>query len=164
MKIIDKKGRLFGLVNVIDLLFLLIVLVAIVGGAKKFHKNIPVAERVQEGTVTFMVVNIRQLSVDQMVVGDTINHYDKGTLVGTIEDVKAEPFMDVLEDQGQFIQAPVPNRYQAFIKVKVDFSDGQDAYTVGGEPMRVGSEYRLKTKRTTFYGTCVNMSILDNEN
>lgn len=163
MKIIDKKGRLFGLINIIDLLFILIVVFAIVSGVKKFENKIPTAEATKEGTVTYLVTNIRKVSIDQMVPGDALYHYDKGTYVGTIEDVKVEPFTDLVEYQGQWVDAPVPNKYQAYIKVKVDFVDSSEAYLVGGEPTRVGSEYRLKTKRNTFYGTCMDMSAFHDE-
>lgn len=160
MKMIDQKGRLFGLINIIDLLFILIILFALVGGVKKYQQKVPVAEGTKEGTVTFLVTNIRQLSIDQMVIGDQIYHYDKGGLLGSIEEVKSEPYTDLVEYQGGWVDAPVPNKYQAYLKVKVDYTESQDAYTVGGEAMRVGSEYRLKTKRNTFYGTCVDMSVL----
>lgn len=160
MKMIDQKGRLFGLINIIDLLFILIILFALVGGVKKYQQKVPVAEGTKEGTVTFLVTNIRQLSIDEMVIGDQIYHYDKGGLLGSIEEVKSEPYTDRLDYQGQWIEAPVPDKYQAYLKVKVDYTESQDAYTVGGEAMRVGSEYRLKTKRNTFYGTCVDMSVL----
>lgn len=161
MKIIDKKGRLFGLINIIDLLFILIVALAIVGGMKKFGNKLPVKEEAREGQVTYFVQNIVQANVDQMKKGDPVYQYDKGTYLGEIEEVKVEPYTDVLDYQGEWINAPVPEKFNVYLTVKTSITENSDNYIAGGEQQRVGTEYRLKTKRNAFFGTCVAIQLAD---
>ena len=42
MKIIDKKGRLFGLINIIDLLVIVLLIALVAVGAKRFGNKGPV--------------------------------------------------------------------------------------------------------------------------
>jgi hypothetical protein len=73
---IDEKGRLFGVVSVIDLCILLVVLVAVGGfaykitGATRFSRwgRHPI-------TMVLQIKNVRQFAVDAIDIGDDI--YEK---------------------------------------------------------------------------------------
>ena len=46
---IDKKGKLFGKINIIDLLFLIILIVAVVGGISRFKDSAISVESTSKG-------------------------------------------------------------------------------------------------------------------
>lgn len=159
MKIIDKQGRLFGRVNVIDLAFIIILVLALVVGGKRLRGSSVTAETREEGQVTLSVQNIRQASVDNIEVGQQIYHYDKGVYMGDIVNVEVEPYTQQLDYEGQWVDAPVPGKYSVLIDIKVEGSESEKAYIVGGEEVRVGGEFRLKTKTSTFSGHIVDIDI-----
>ena len=159
MKFIDKKGRLFGVVNLIDLLFVLILVVAVIGGAKRLGGSKIVNEPDKEGHVKFMIQNVRQVTADSIVKGDKVYHYDKGTYLGVIENVELEPYKKESEYQGKIYQAEVPERFSVIIDVAANIGENEQTYTAGGEQMKMGNEYRMKTKTSAFFGTCIGVHV-----
>ncbi len=155
MKLIDEKGRLFGLVNVLDLLFVLILAVAIVGGAKRLKGTRVVNDTSRRASVEFLVKEVRQVTVDNIKVGDEVYHYDKGTYFGKITKTWVEPYTEKVESgDGAWVMAQVPERYNVHIIIEGDMQESDQAYTFGGEQLKIGNEYRLKTKTSAFFGTC----------
>ena len=53
MKIIDKKGRLFGLINIVDLLIIILLLALVAVGVKRFGNKAAVGEATtKKGVIT----------------------------------------------------------------------------------------------------------------
>lgn len=159
MKLIDKKGKLFGLINIIDLAVLLIFLVLIVGGYKRMKTKPIVTSETTEAIITYEVSEVRQPTVDSVIIGEPLYHYDKGTYIGEIVDMEVKPYTDALEYEGKWINAEVPGKYTIDIKVKADVNNNQDVIVVGGEQTRVGIQYRVKNKQVAFFGTVLDIDL-----
>lgn len=159
MKIINEKGKLFGIINVIDLSILLIVGLILVGGISRMKSQPMISNDATEGTITFEVLNIRMVSVENINIGDSIYHYDKGTYIGEIVEVSHEPYKEPVEFEGQWVDAEVPNKYVVSFKVKADLKDSPDVVIAGGEQVRVGAQFRLKSKNATFFSTVMGVAV-----
>ncbi|MCD1146784.1 DUF4330 domain-containing protein [Peptoniphilus sp. KCTC 25270] len=159
MQLMDKKGKLFGIVNIIDLLFVLILIVAIVGGITRFKDTSVVAESTGKGKVTMMVADVRSQTVENIREGQELYHYDKGVYMGKISKVEVTPYLDKVEGNGEWIQAEVPDKYTIFIELDVDVTETDKSYVVGGEEIRVGVEYRVKSKTSAFTGVVVGINV-----
>ena len=158
---IDKKGRIFGFINIIDLAVLLIIVAIIVVGINRMDGPQISATETKKGIVTYEISDIRDLTVDRIHVGDPIYHYDKSTYIGEIIEVDVEDYYDVIEGQGEWINAPVPDKYRATVTVKADIEENDQFFTVGAEQTRVGIQYRLKNKNFSSFGTCINIEIVE---
>lgn len=161
MRLIDGKGRLFGIINIIDLLVLLAVLALAVFGVSRMGKGIVTTSATKEGIVTYEISDIRQVTVDQIQLGDPVYHYDKGTYIGEIVDVNIEPFKERVDYNGRWIEAEVPRKFLAQIKVKANLEETDQYYTAGGEQTRVGIQFRLKNKKFASFGVVTNMEITE---
>lgn len=159
MKLIDKKGKLFGLINIIDLLFLVILLVALVGGYMRFKDSSIVAESTNKGKITLMVEEVRQPTIDNIKVGQDIYHYDKGIYFGKITSTSVRPFKEPIDLEGEWIDAEVPGKYTVYVDLDVEITQNEKSYMIGGEEIRVGNSYRVKSKTSTFTGVCVGISV-----
>ena len=159
MKIIDEKGKLFGLINIIDLSVLLVVVLLVVGGASRFKAKPTVTGKLSEALIDFEVSNVRMATVNQIAEGDQVFHYDKGTLIGEVVEVSVEPYKDVIEGDNEWIESEVPNKYIVNFKVKADVKDSQDVIIAGEEQMRVGISYRVKNKKAAFTGTVMDIEV-----
>lgn len=159
MKIINEKGKLFGIINVIDLSVLIIVGLILFGGISRLKSQPIIANEGTDGLITFEVSNIRMVSVDSIMVGDPIFHYDKGAYIGEIVEVSHEPYKEPVEFDGEWIDAEVPEKYVATLKVKSELNDSKDALIAGGEQVRVGAQFRLKNKRATYFGTVLEVEV-----
>lgn len=159
MKIINEKGKLFGIINVIDLSVLLILALLIVGGAKRMKTKPIIVSEETEAIVDFQVTDVRMASVENIVVGDPVYHYDKGGYLGEIIEVSYEPYREPLEKDGEWINAVVPEKYIVDFKVEASVKDNPDVILVGGEQTRIGTQYRLKNKKIAFFGTVLGFEI-----
>lgn len=154
---IDKKGKLFGKINIIDLLFLIILVVAVVGGISRFKDSAISVESTSKGRMTFLVDEVRMPTAENITEAQELYSYDKGTYMGKIAGKTVKPFEDAVEYEGQWVNAPVPDKYVVYVDVDVDIKESDKSYVVGGEEIRVGNEYRVKTKTSAFTGICVGI-------
>lgn len=163
MGILDKKGRLFGIINVIDLAVLLILLAVIAFGISRMGKGVVTQTDTKKGVITYEIADIRQPTVDQLIVGDPVYHYDKGTYIGEISNVTVNPFRERMDYNGRWVEADVPRKFVALVEVTADLEETDKYYTAGGEQTRIGIQFRLKNKNFASYGVVVDMQVQEEE-
>ena len=78
--------------------------------------------------------------------------------MGKITGKTVRPYEDAVEYEGQWVNAPVPEKFSVYLDVNVDIKESDKSYVVGGEEIRVGNEYRVKTKTSAFTGICVGIT------
>ena len=162
MKIIDKKGKLFGLINIIDLAVILIFVLLIGGGVKRMKSSPEAQAESKKALITVEVSDVRMPTVDGVVVGDPIYHYDRGTKLGDIIDKKVENYKDPIETpEGKWVSAEVPNKYGVTMTVEADVSENPDVVIAGGEHIRIGSQFKLKNRNIAVLGTILGVEIID---
>jgi hypothetical protein len=101
MAIIDQKGRLFGLINLLDLVVLLAVLGAAgLFGYKTFFENeAPVGNQTVQ--VQFQVDRVRQPTINELQVGAVVFDGKSGAQLGKIVAVETLP-AQVLGGDGEY--------------------------------------------------------------
>ncbi|NLW40856.1 MAG: DUF4330 domain-containing protein [Tissierellia bacterium] len=160
MKIMDEKGKLFGIINIIDLTVILVIALLVFGGVKRLKaRPVSIAED-KKALLTIEVSDIRKPTVDSIVVGDPLYHYDKGQLIGTIVDKKVEPYKEPVESgDGRWILAEVPEKYAVIMTVEASVKENPDVVIAGGEQVRVGAQFRVKNRNVTFFGTILGVEV-----
>lgn len=160
MKIIDKKGRLFGLINIVDLLIIILLLALVAVGVKRFGNKAAVGEATtKKGVITAEIKDVRDVTAKNVKVGDPIYDYDKGTLIGKILTAEVEPYKDKTEYQGKFFNSEVPGKYRVIMTIDADVKETQDFYQVGTEQIRIGAEMRIKNKNITSFMTILGIEV-----
>lgn len=160
MKIIDKRGRLFGLINIVDLLIIILLLALVAVGVKRFGNKAAVGEATtKKGVITAEIKNVRDVTAKNVKVGDPLYDYDKGTLIGKILTADVEPYKDETEYQGKFYNAEVPGKYRVIVTLDADVKETQDFYQVGTEQIRIGAEMRIKNKSITSFMTILGIEV-----
>lgn len=160
MKIIDKKGRLFGLINIVDLLIIILLLALVAVGVKRFGNKAAVGEATtKKGVITAEIKDVRDVTAKNVKVGDPIYDYDKGTLIGKILTAEVEPYKDETEYQGKFYNSEVPGKYRVIMTIDADIKETQDFYQVGTEQIRIGAEMRIKNKSITSFMTILGIEV-----
>lgn len=160
MKIIDKKGRLFGLINIVDLLIIILLLALVAVGVKRFGNKAAVGEATtKKSVITAEIKDVRDVTAKNVKVGDPIYDYDKGTLIGKILTAEVEPYKDKTEYQGKFFNSEVPGKYRVIMTIDADVKETQDFYQVGTEQIRIGAEMRIKNKSITSFMTILGIEV-----
>ena len=152
-KIIDERGRFFGLISIIDIIVLAAVAVLAVAVLIRLGAtNSPLASsNTVSVTYTVMVPAIRDSTVEQILPGDNL-YTDMGTFIGIIKDVtwedayNPEPLAD-----GTIALGRVHERYDAILTVEAQCSVSDGRYFANRVyELSANGEQRMQTKYNIF--------------
>ena len=168
MKLVNEKGKLFGVINVVDLLILLVVVLIIGGvgwkllGTQVQNSIAPqvdlVAEVVIVGTPPRIVEEIlRQDMIGTPLVGG--NEY----LPAEITDVQLEPYiMQAIRDDGIIVDATDPSKQDVVFTIKMKVAKGTASPKIGSQELRAGKTFIMKTQTFECAGTIRYVEISEN--
>ena len=148
MKIIDEKGRLFGKLNLIDLLVILVLLAAVFVlvwklGGKKAAESLAAKPQTVSFTVLVQDVPEEICEFAETQVGKSLVNNGKvlsAVITGT-ETVPAENGCDL------------------YVNVDSEVSYSEYVYKVGTQEVRVGYEYILKTTEFELTGIISDLEV-----
>lgn len=89
MKLIDEKGRLFGKLNLFDLVVILLVIVGIIGMATRLISTDRETAEMKTATYQIEITSAQECFKTAYKVGDTL--YEGDTLLGTVTAVEVTP-------------------------------------------------------------------------
>ena len=148
MKIVDEKGRLFGKINLIDLLVIVLVIAIVAAvGWKLVGSKAAAAVSDNQHELTFTVLfedqptEVAQFAETQ--VGAQLVNNAK-LISAEITEVSSIPLAD----------EPHSNLY---VTVKATATFSGNVWTVGSQEVRVGYEYILKTSEFELTGIITGM-------
>lgn len=152
MKIIDEKGNLFGFINVVDLVVLLIIALLVIGAAvrltsSKLNSNggTPLTEKEDVYVTLFsslVVPEVAQsLEVGQKLIAN--NAYTDAEIVS----VKVEDAAYVgTNSEGFPVESKHPLWKDVTVVIKEKINPDSVILKLGGQEIRVGYSYILKTQ------------------
>ena len=156
MKLVDEKGRLFGLINAIDAAIAAVIIVIIAGADYKFAfmDKTSTVTPTEPITYTVEVKKVRNFIFDNVREGDKLFDADSGSEIGTItaiDYVGAKEPMGLAD--GTLILADVENRYDVVFTVDGDASSSNGVYYVNRNyEVVIGSTKKFATKYSEFEG------------
>jgi hypothetical protein len=143
-RFLDKRGRIFGKVSIVDLLVLLVIIAvvafAVVRMTGDSAETVPVK-------VTYTVSMVRQATVDALAdalaaKGDVSD--DGGTRLGKVVDVTSAPTVEEFVTPGGELKAfESPVFYDVDVVVLGEGSVSTSTVRIGSVPMRVGRKVTL---------------------
>lgn len=162
---IDKKGKLFGKINLFDLIVIILIVVLLFGVAYKVFVMVPdkMTPRGEEQTVdvTFdvLIESVRDATVNTFHVGDTLFYYNSEEDLGKITAITPNPATDILETlDGTVINAPVQDRYDLVLTVSGSATRYEDGTLMMAKTRVVdGIELRVATQMANCIGTVKNL-------
>lgn len=169
MKIIDRNGRLFGKISIIDVIVILAVVVMALAIYVKTHKP-QTGSNVSSTTIVYQmkVDNLPQYVVDAIQVGDDI--YDKerstGGSLGKITDIQiSDGTYEAKLDDGTYEIIPAQDRYNLLLTIEgqgLVESDGSyllnRVYDLG-----VNSSREFNNKYSLFLGRIISIDVPQQE-
>lgn len=155
MKLIDEKGKIFGKVNIIDLLIVLIILALVAGVGYKmfFQNNNGVSEQpteMSEADITFLIKGCLPEAQDALKEGDKLIINNAITDAEITEIDVQENKTTAVTDQGEMIVTQNPLAIDITITVKANVQVSNAGVTLADETMKVNSDFEIETKE--FFG------------
>ena len=146
---IDKEGKLFGKVSIIDIIVVLAIVVAAFGVYNRFASaNSKVETVTQNIEYTMIVKGVRQGTVDALEKGGqvfeaTTKEYF-GEIVGT-DYVAAVDYEEMLN--GEIKSVELPEKYDVTVTVRIDGKVNDSGYYTGSNAaLNVGSRHVFYSK------------------
>ena len=136
---IDEKGRVNGKISIIDLSVVIVLILAILGGAlffgmslikggstEKTEDDTPKIRYVKKGDklneflVETTLSNVRDITLNALSVGDEVFSVDTRKLIGVIEKIEPKPLQEIVVGvDGKMAFADVPEKYDIDLYIRV---------------------------------------------
>ena len=150
LKLIDKKGKLFGLINAIDLCIIVVVVVLIAGAVYKFKfmDKTSNTAAMQNVTYTVKIEKIRNYVFDNVEVGDELFDKTSGNDIGKIVKVDSEQATENIQlNNGTYIKGNVENRINVILTVEAPaVKNSSGTFVNRTYELLVGSQKKFMTK------------------
>ena len=160
MKIIDRDGRLFGLLNIIDL-FIIVVIVGKLGygGYKILKVNPQLTIQTKPAVIELEISPVRQLSVDAVNEGEKVFDSDTGAFLGIIKEKKVEKAKEnVRTSDGKIVLSEFPDQYRHSLVIEAQIVETTDSIALGNLPVQVGKSLAIKTKKLNSRGVIITIN------
>lgn len=162
MKLVDEKGRLFGLINPLDLVILLAVVALVAGLATKTKTIVQTTSTEIQFEAMFKRVHpevAANVKANEPLVGAG----------GFVEDAKIESIRIVpsktsqANAQGQMVISEDPHFKDIHVVVRGISRSPTVDFKVGGQEIKAGKEYWLKTQFVQLQGVVENVKVIDSK-
>lgn len=162
LKILDEKGRVFGKINIVDLLVLVILIGSLAWfGYGKFVRNIgsEISSREQPIEITVLVTGVRPTTAEAIGNSTGFFEFTTGSKIGEFCSLYTEP-SDTWEiwDDGRWMRSKNPDKVDAYVTIRGVARIGQDTVTMNGVEVRVGTSIGLKSKMVQVQGNILTVN------
>lgn len=160
----DKNGKLFGKVSIIDLLVVLAVIVGIAGFSMRFLSD--AAENVVEKTKFEYVVEIedvRKFTVEALEKKGLVTEKKSGGIIGEIVNVESKPFeVKLAMSNGRLVNVDVPEKFVVSVTVVGEGNETAGGYYIGENvELSVGSTVTMASKYANSTGKVKSIKIIE---
>lgn len=132
----DKKGRILGRFNIIDLTALIVVLLLVVGIGYKFVFNgvRSITDNPDLLQYTVSITDIRNYTVDSIEINDKIYDSKTDTYMGKVIGKEVKPYRDYLtRTDGNVVLAEKPQRFELLMTLEVPGVENAYGFLASGK-------------------------------
>ena len=159
--LIDSKGRLFGKINLLDLVVLLAIL-AVAGrfayGAVKGPAAAPAGQD-QVIEMTLRIPAVTDWTVDVIKVGDELYDSKSNTRMGKIVETWTEPAVVVREMPDGIVPHVSDTHFDLYVTVRGPARVSPNGITMSGIEVKVGRSNQYKSAFWAATGTTVKFDL-----
>lgn len=151
MGLIDQKGRLFGIINLIDLVVLLMVVVLAFGTYAKMAARAQQNQQVvlQEIEMDMFIKDVMPFALESFAVGDIVKDANSKTVLGTISAIRSEPYREpVVDPQGNYVMKEVPNKLNIILTVAGKAQVNNNSIKIQKDDVLVGNILIINTHKS----------------
>ena len=169
MKAIDEKGRVFGKLNLIDLVVVLVLIALVVGVAWNLVggkiSNAVAANNAVTVQYEVLCTNVDRAVADYCMENSNGQLMSNGDLLnGSVTGCTMEPYMEsTINAEGSTVSYQVTDRQNLRFTIECQVVPANNAYEVGSQEVRVGKSHIVKTSMIEVTGTVTAMTVTDGQ-
>lgn len=146
--IINKKGKILGVINIVDLTIIIVLIFGIyIGYNKLFAAASPISLDTKVSYEVEFTLKKEEF-VDTIKAGDKIWDSVKGDYLGKVVNIEKYPSKVVVEnlEDGVFEESTVPDTFDCTISIEANGRVSDHDIFAEGIPIRIGQKMYLKGK------------------
>ncbi|MBO5955710.1 MAG: DUF4330 domain-containing protein [Clostridia bacterium] len=159
--IINKEGKLFGKISIIDIVVVLAIIVLALGLYMRFANsdNTKVSTEKQQIEYSVLIKGVRMGTVQALSQLGPITNDSTKEYAGEIVDVTYTDALETRElSNGKVVETLLPERYNVIAKIQVDGRAGNSGYyTSTNQSINIGSTLLFTSKYANTSGTIVDV-------
>lgn len=164
MAIVDGKGRLFGKINLLDLVVVLAV-VAVAGrfGYQQYRAG-QIAPTGEDKVIemTFVLPTVEQFTIDALQEGEEVYDSKSNAYMGKVVRFEKRPAVVVREGpDGRMYEAESQYKFDYYVTIAGPGRVSPNGVTMGGIEVKVGRQNQFKSAFWAGQGTTVAFPNLD---
>ena len=150
MKIINEKGKLFGIINIIDLLIIIFVALVAWIFVMFFSSNSNITQETKKCRITVEMTALEKYLCDAVAEDKQIFDKIQNQPLGKLVEKRIEPCVEynVVPSTGEYKETAVIDRYDVELDIEVE----------SVEDMYVGKRMSLQTKDFTGSGYIIKIA------
>jgi hypothetical protein len=154
LALVDNKGRLFGKINIIDLVIVLIILGVVAGSLYKLQLFGRHTSDERPVTVTLYLKEVSPETVDALQEGDILTESTENLPLGKVikkevrKALKEAPTAD-----GRLVAADSPTKFDVYLTTEGNLRVTGDQVLVGRRDIKVGLNLNIKSPRAVCFPT-----------
>lgn len=164
MKLTDEKGRLFGKVNIIDLLTVVVIIALAAATFIKFRTSDSYMSKDRTIEYTILVENVRTPTIEAIAKKkDGIVDYETKKEIGDIVDIETSQAKELeLLTDGKYKEVEFKDKYDILLTVQTKGTETEDSYyTLSGKKLVVGSTINIYNDYAVTGATVKSIKVLD---
>ena len=168
MKLIENK-KLFGLVNIIDILLVIIILIGGLFAYKKIFSSdsgVNLGAKYYKTTFTMKVDSVPSSVVNYLEKGSEVYDNESNVFIGKLIDFKSDDYESYVENRenNTFVKTKVPDKISVYLTVETEVSDNPgDLITANNYYVKVGKYLSVRAKNFAGSGYIISMDRIDEE-
>lgn len=150
--LLDSKKRVFGIINLLDLMLILIVLIFVVGGMTRVNKfeNVAVMN-LETMDIILIAEDVSRGLMAQVKEGDNLVFSVKGSQFGVVKSMETMAHKELVTLQdGRQHYMKIPGEYDLKLVVETQVKIDESGVMVSGNQVYIGQENRLKSRLYVF--------------
>ena len=166
----QKKGMLFGKINFIDVLIVLVIVAGLVifgfYAMGKWQANGSSSRsEADSGLVYTVELNQKEKEIlDQIKIGDIVREPRKGEIIGKVVRLEERrPCEELVEnnEEGTYVWSAVPERYTQNVVIETGYSKSETGFKVNETDIKIGKSVTIKNKNYVTGGTIIAVDPVD---
>ncbi len=156
--IVDEKGKLFGKINLLDLLLILIILAAFTaagiyflgGGTLKAEKTVPIVYTVE-------IKNKDLEYFDHLVAGEQVISGITKEKMGKIKAVTVTEAQNITQADDALILSTTEGKHDGRVQIEADASLTYPDLMLGNEDVKIGLSVALRSESAAMHGYIIDV-------
>ncbi|NLN14701.1 MAG: DUF4330 domain-containing protein [Tissierellia bacterium] len=153
---LDKNGKLFGKISIIDILIVLAIVFAglfVVNKMGLFQPQTIVGNGGDKLRITFYQEEVNSFTANKVGVGDSATETLQNNNFGSVVDVEVGPSVSWgVDKDGKQVKSTKEGWSSIYISMETNGKLGPNGITIGGSKYYIGQYIRLRVGDSIFYG------------